>query len=232
MALRTTLEELVEMVRDEARLSTNTSRGTDHRSHIVRLIKRHYEILLADHEWEHLMIRREDAGKIMQAGQRYYDFPAELDTGRIHKVWYKWGNDWRPLIYGITPADYNDQDSDLDERRDPAEKWDFYGAKQFEVWPVPITNGNEVRFEGVRKAEQLLHENSRADLDDNMLALFVAAEILAENGQEESARLKIDAARRIFGQQKRRLSGDTRIRIGMGCSERDPRFYPREIKQV
>jgi hypothetical protein len=232
MALRTTLEELVEMVRDEARLSSNNSRGVDHRPHIIRLIKRHYQTLLEEHEWEHLQIKREDAGKTMQAGQRYYDFPVNLDTGRISKVWYKWGNDWRELIYGISPHDYNDQDSDDGERRDPAEKWDFYSAQQFEVWPTPISNSNEVRFEGVRKGEQLLMENSRADLDDNMIALFVAGEVLAENGQKDAAQLKIEAARRIMGQQKRRFSGNSRVRMGLGCGGRDPRFYPRDIKQV
>jgi hypothetical protein len=232
MALRTTLEELVEMVRDEARLSSNSSRGADHRNHIVRIIKRHYETLLDEHDWEHLQIKREDAGKDMQAGQRYYDFPANLDIGRISKVWYKWNGTWIPLTYGIDASHYTAQDSDEDERRDPAERWDFYSPTQFEVWPMPATNGAEVRFEGVRKGERLLNDGSRADLDDNMIALFAAGEILLENGQKDAAQAKIEAARRIMGQQKRRFSGNSRVRVGMGGNARDPRFYPRDIEQV
>lgn len=212
MAIGTQLQTVVEMVQDEARLSSATSRGIDHLPHIKRLIRRYHRQMAQEHTWEHLQIKRSDAGVMTAAGQRYYDWPATLDVDRITCVWVRWGGDWDKIGQGITPFHYTIHDSDAGSRSDPVELWDFYGRTQFEVWPMPASI-YEVRFEGRKVINALASDSSPLDLDDEMIALFVAAEILAENNQK-SADLKLGVANRILGRLKGGVSDGTRIVMG------------------
>lgn len=231
MALRTTLNDIVDMVRDEARLSSNTSRGSDHRANIVRLIRRHYLTLADGYDWQHLSLRFGDSKKEMVAGQRFYDFPANLNTDRIVEVHHKHGAVWNPLDYGIGLNEYSARDSELDERTDPVSKWDYYGHAQFEVWPIPASASGAVCFTGQKKVEPLSADDSRADLDDELIALFASAEILAGNKQMEAAQAKSDAARARLQQLKAGKSDKSRVCIGRGPAQA-PSHRPRSIDYV
>jgi hypothetical protein len=241
MALRSTLRDLVEMTRDEARLSTNTSRGTDQRGHIVQLIRRHYQMLAEGFEWEHLQLRRTmaESRKALAAGQAEYDFPVALNIqAGIKKVWVKWGAEWEPLTYGITVEDSSFLDMDNNATRaDPIEKWDFYGHEQFQVWPRPQTdytvdNGYAVAFDGQRRIEQLVDDESRADLDDILISLHAAAELLVENQQKDAAGLKLEMA----GERHKRLTGalasKARVVMGIGVIDGNSRRRPARIDYV
>lgn len=231
MALRTTLNDIVEMVREEAGLSSNTSRGTDNRANIVRLIKRHYTTLAESYTWPHLEIKREVATKVMADGQRYYDFPANINTDKIESAWFKWGSLWHELDYGIGLDDYNAQDSETGDKSDPAVKWDFYGDSQFEVHPVPASASGIISFVGQKKVETLNSNDSRADIDDILISLYVAAEILAMNKQQTVAEIKAQAAGARLAQLRAGKNDKTRIQVGIGRIDRDTR-RPREIKYV
>lgn len=197
MARGTTLSELRELVRAEARLSTNTSRGIDNNDYIDRLIKRVYETLWDDHDWPFLRVRREDSGKTIQAGQRYYDYPDDMSVETIEEVWAKFGSVWHKLEYGIPPDVYNDLDSDDDERSDPPLRWQMRDEDQFEIWPMPASNDGELRFVGKRKFVQLVATTDRAEIDDIAISLICAGEILASQKQAD-AQTKFDqAVRRI-----------------------------------
>ena len=126
--LRKTLTEIVEVVRLEARLSTNTSRGIDHGDHIRQLIRTAHEALAEEFDWPHLRLRRGDSFKTLAAGQRYYDFPTNLNVQKIEAAWVQWGAQWSPLHYGITPQHYSALDSDSDARSDPVQVWEWYSA--------------------------------------------------------------------------------------------------------
>lgn len=214
MAIGAQLQTVVEMVQDEARLSSATSRGIDHLPHIKRLIRRYHKQMAQEHTWEHLQIKRENAGVPTVAGQRYYDWPATLDVDRITRVWVRWGGDWDVVEQGITPHHYTIHDSDAGSRSDPVERWDFYGRTQFEVWPMPAT-AYEIRFEGRKLVNALVSDTDPLDLDDEMIALFVAAEILSENNQK-SADTKLAVANRILGRLKAGASDGSRVVIGGG----------------
>jgi hypothetical protein len=195
--LRKTLAEIVEVVRSEAKLSTNTSRGIDHGDYIRTLIRTTHESLAEDYEWPHLRLRRGDSFKTLAAGQRYYDFPVNLNVQFIEGAYVQWGASWLPLVYGITAENYTSLDSDDDQRADPVQAWEWYsndGLNQFEVWPIPAQNDVVIAFEGRRAINPLVEENDRADIDHLVIAYTVAAEILADNGKKESAALKIDKA--------------------------------------
>jgi len=241
MALRQTFGSIVEMARNEARLSTNTSRGVDHLDHVKQLVKRHYTLLAEDFDWEHLSINRDyDESRVqLQAGSRYYNFPAAINIQKIGKMWLKWGIVWREIDYGIQFKDYSMLDPDSDARADPVLKWDRYGDAQFEVWPLPSTNGdaaapysNWVGFEGQRAIETYVADTNRADLDDFMIALYVAAELLAENGQKGASDAKIAAATRRRDSLKASMSDKSRFTMGRGMVNGTGRNYPRHPESL
>lgn len=237
MALRTTFGEVIDMVREEAGLSTNTSRGVDHLDQIKRLIKRHYKSLAEDYDWRHLELKRDSSvsRKILQAGSRYYDYPTAANPQKITRAWVKWGSTWLPLDYGITYADRSAYDPDNGQRIDPIQRWMAYDTAQFEVHPLPATNGvadgaNEVAFEGQRKVTELTQDGSRLDMDDILISLMCAAETLAASGRKDAAQVKADAAvARLWT-----LRGNTgsAARYVMGSGRVGESFMPRHPKYI
>lgn len=206
-----TLENLRVMVRAEARISTSYSRtANSNEEYIDQLIKRYYEQLWTEVDWPFARIHKENAGKPLMAGERYYDFPTTLDLERTISLWRKNGNVWGELVQGILPSDYTAMDSDANTRSDPVLKWDVYDGNQFEVWPMPASNTYEVRFDGYRRLSPLVSDQSRCELDDILVALFCAAEVLAGTGQKD-AQLKLTMANERLTQLKSRLSTKTRI---------------------
>lgn len=197
MSRGTQLQTLTEMLQDECRLSSATSRGVDHRTYLQRLIKRVQEELYDEFDWPFMKLRltSAEAGKSMEAGSRYYDFPTSLNPERITQAWHKNGGIWVKLTRGIDPSHYSAMDPETDVRGDPVQRWDWYGEDQFEVWPLPASDDDEVRFEGRKKLTALSSEAATADLDDILIVLFCAAEVLAPNNQKD-AEIKLQKAQR------------------------------------
>lgn len=225
MALHTTRGQLVEMLRDEAGISSASSRGMDNLAKLHRLISRIYETLVDDFDWTFLRVDNDAATKVLEAGQRFYDFPVAMDFGTVVSADHFYGNVWVPLDYGITPADYTAMNPETNQRADPLRKWRTYSDTQFEVWPLPASTGNLVRFRGRRKAQRLVDDDSRADMDDQLIVLYAAAEILAKSNQKD-AELKLAAANKRLLQLRRNASDKTRVRVGMGERESE-RGWPR-----
>lgn len=176
--LRQTLGELFEAVRGEARLSSNSSRGIDHANHIKQVIRSEYQRLAEEYDWPHLRLRRGDSKKTLAAGQRYYDFPVELNVQKIESAWVYWGSSWSRLTYSIGNEHYSSLDPDKDQRAEPATNWEWYSnadLTQFEVWPLPASNTQIVSFEGQRKVQLLTDDTKRCDIDGLTVALHAAA---------------------------------------------------------
>jgi hypothetical protein len=219
MALRTTLEQLVEMVRDETKVSSNSSRGSDHLAYIQRLIKRHYETLCDAFEWSFLTVHRGDAQVSLEAGQRYYDWPIEMDTKDTMKAHHFYGNVWVPLEYGIDYANYNQMNPDMNQRADPQMRWQIRDERQFEVWPLPASNGNLVEFTGTRRPTKLVANSDRADMDDQLIVLMTAAEILEAQKPGNGAVKAAAASSRLAAMREKYGGGRRRVRMGMGTQE-------------
>ena len=215
-----TLNELTEQVRAEARLSTNASRGLDDLSNIQQKIRRVQEELYDEFDWPFMRISKEDATKTLAAGQRYYDFPTNLNMERAFTLYTNTQSIWTPLEQGISMATYSEQDSDENERSDPALRWDIHNETQFEIWPLPSSNGGLVRFDGLKKLTSMVDTGDRADLDDKMIVLFVAAEILAANKQADAQLILEKANRRKATMQGRLVS---KKRLFMGGAQEEPR---------
>lgn len=232
MAIGTTLGGLIDMVRLEARLSTASSRGVEDKDRLIHMINRVYETLWDEHEWEVRRISRENCYKTLQAGQRFYDFPSTIRPQDITSVWLRWGNTWREVNYGITFAHYGQFDSERDERSEPVQQWVMRSEEQFEVWPLPASNGvalgtGVLGFEGKKKFIKLLDEDTdNCLLDDYLISLFVAYEILAANKQGD-ADAKNEQARARLSALSAKNSDRTSVRVGLGTPTSPQAGYPR-----
>lgn len=213
MSRNVTLNELTRQVRAEARLSTSTSRGLDDIENIQQMIRRVQETLYDDYDWPFMRVDKEDATKVLQAGQRYYDFPTTMNMERAFSLWTNSTSVWTKLPQGISLQDYSEQNSDENNRSDPALKWDIINETQYEIWPLPASNGGLVRFDGVKKLTPMVTTEDRADLDDRMIVLFVAAEILTANKQPD-AQLKLQLAQARRAKMQGRLISQKRLVMG------------------
>lgn len=239
MALRKTFGEIVEATRNEARLSSNTSRGIDHLDHIREIVKRNYYTLCEDFDWQHLQLNR-DAGAanrvVLEAGSRYYDFPSDLNPMKIEGAFVKWGSVWLSLDPGIGYANYTLYDPAKNQRCDPVRRWDYYGGAQFEVWPLPATTGesgvsNEVAWVGQKIPEQVVDDESRLDMDNLLLQLAAAAELLAEN-DSKAAQGKAGLAAARFLTVRGNMSGKARYAMGRGRILDGPGLFPRHPRYI
>lgn len=188
------LGELVTQLRIEANLDANPALSINIIDTMKRALRSEQERLYDEFDWPFLKITSD---KLMEAGSRYYDIPTDMNLERIQKVDVLYGARWLPVQRGISLDDYNTINSDIDTRMDPVRKWDVRDTGvgvQVEVWPVPASNGAALRFTGIKKLPALIANNDVAVLDDQMIILFVAAEMLVERNQK-AASLKLARAK-------------------------------------
>jgi len=215
MAIGTTLANLVIMVRNEARLSSSTSQGIDHLAYIKQLLKRTNNVLCDSYEWEHMRLLRTSASVALVANQQFYTFPATLNTDRPFVAYRLINGVWLRMEPVISPENYNIIDSYNGGRGIP-EAWDWNGATGFEVWPVPsaVVAGDVIAFEGTKQCGAMTADADTADMDDILLSLQVAGEILAGNNQEAAAKTTLGAANVRLSQIRASKSNASRIVIG------------------
>lgn len=231
MARGTTLEQLISDLRAEIGQSTNTAVSRASLDSLSATLRRVQSRLWGDFDWPHLRVERDIQ---MQAGGRYYDFPTDLDLTRVEKVEVKWGGIWQPVNYGITSEDFVVHDSDLGIRNNPVMRWDYYNGavgapvNQFEVWPIPANNGTPaskelyLRFTGIRKLRSLIAMSDVADLDDTLIVLYSAAEILARLKMPDASS-KLESANIHYSRLKGRQAGRTEPFVIGGCADERPK---------
>lgn len=220
MARGTQLIQLVEMLKAEAGHSTRVNVGVDKLPEIKQILRRTQETLYDESDWPFLRVA---PYKDLAAGQRYYDFPADLDLERVEQaaVWYS--GTPKPIIRGIGFDEYAQYDSENDERADPVLKWDVRwtgSAEQIEVWPIPSSDDQQLQFIGIRPLRALVSDSDVADLDDQLIVLYAAAELLARQGSKD-AQAKLGAAQARFARLKGRVKGASEMTtLGTGNSYR------------
>ena len=89
MARDNTLGQVLEMTRLEAGLDPDPALSLNVRPMLVQFIKREYDRLYEEFDWPFL---RMHSDLLTQAGERYYDVPADFDLDRIERVDFYWGN--------------------------------------------------------------------------------------------------------------------------------------------
>lgn len=215
MARGRQLQELVGQLRAETGRSQNIAVGTSELDNLKEVLRRTQEMLYDDYAWPHLRIERTIQ---LYAGQRYYDLPEDLNFDRIETIKYKYNNVYTDLERGISFEDYSIFDSNNNERSSPALKWDVRYTdltEQLEIWPIPNEN-NLVYLRGTKELDPLIEESDRADLDDRLIVLFAASEMLSRQ-KSQDARAKLEQANARYLTLKRNSQSDSEtIQVGLG----------------
>lgn len=140
---------------------------------------------------------------------RYVTFPTIDNEGvtiamnleRPYKVEVFWNQIWSELMYGIGSQEFNYLNSDIPGQiQDPIQRWRWSQEGQFEVWPMPST-AQTVRFTGQRALDTLATGADTADLDDEMLVLFVASDLLMRSKQADAQICLSQATERLRAQR-------------------------------
>lgn len=218
MARNTQLLSLIAKLRAETGRTQTVSVGVDEVENLKVILQRVQEQLYDDYEWPHMRVQRTVA---LAAGQRYYDFPTDLNMDRIQDIKLNYNSVYQKIQRGITLEDYSSFDSNatVPDRSSPALKWDSRDAgtgEQMEIWPIPSDNIQKIYFFGTKKLGNLIQESDTADLDDVLIVLYAAAEILARQGSKD-AQAKLEQANKRLMTLKRNSTNNTRpVQIGLG----------------
>lgn len=199
MARGTSLEVLVNMLRAEVRDLTDVAVGTTNVASHKQLLRRTQRLLYNRYDWPFL---KHEPYLDCADGQRFYNAPSGLNLERIISavVWY--GNVPSPIERGIGYEEYQSYDSDGGIKASPVRKWDWKwnpntSTSQIELWPIPDNNNDRIQFTGLRALSALTADSDLADLDDDLIVLFAAAEILSAK-KAEDAPAKLTAAREHY----------------------------------
>lgn len=207
------------MLKEELDQSTNVGIGVDYRPMLMRAINRSYAILLSKYTWPHLRVVSDRIA--LQAGERFYDFPDNIDYERVTDVRVWWGDKPLQVERGVAVgSEYAAFDPEDDgERSDPVLKWDTQWKDtqvQFEVWPVPASNAQQIQFTGITKTPRLVNDEDQCLLDDDMVVAFAAARILKKR-KSPDADDALAEAREFLANAQKNTGPSERVRMGLGA---------------
>jgi hypothetical protein len=221
MARGKSLLSLIAQLRAETGRTQNVAVGVDEVENLKVILQRTQELLYEEYEWPHLRVQKTIA---LSAGQRHYDLPAGLNFDRIQDVKLKYNSVYVDVERGIMLDDYSIYDSNAatPERSFPVLKWDVRhtgSAEQIEVWPIPSQSATLYMF-GTKILGNLIQEADTAELDDRLIVLFAAAEILARQKSNDAKNKLSQAERRLTMLRKNSQADSKMIQVGLGSRNR------------
>lgn len=216
MARRTQLLALVAQLRAETGRNQSVTVGVAELDNLKEMLRRVQEQLYDDYPWPHLRVQRTVA--LLQSG-RYYDFPTDLNMDRIERVALKYSGQYVEIERGIEFGDYTIYDSNAATESTPARKWDIRftdTTEQIEIWPIPNSDDQTLYLFGTKSLSTLVEESDRADLDDRLIVLYAAAEMLARQGSKD-AKAKLEQANaRLMTLRRNSMNNTKTIQMGLG----------------
>ena len=224
MARNTTLQVLLNDLRSESGHAISSALGKSTQEMMVNLLNRVQRRLWEDFSWPFLQVKKDIT---LQAGQRYYDIPSGLTLERVQSASFKNGSSWHKIFYGISTQDYTIHDSDTGSRSWPIRKYEAYGVSQVEVWPIPSENTNTTtgdglfRLEGTGNLSTFVSMSDTADLDDQLIVLFAASELLTRQ-KSLDAQLKGQQAQVHYQRLRARLSKTEPLVLGEEAAQSIP----------
>jgi hypothetical protein len=228
VARGTQLLQLVTMLRDEIGQANSVAVGSDATPGLQQKLRRVQDTLYIEHDWPFL---RQHFNRIaLQAGQRFYDVPNELNTERIEEVAVWFNALPLPIEKGIGWEEYAKYESEADSRAEPALRWDirWTGSKeQIEIWPIPSTNDQELQIRGIRKLRPLIANSDVCDIDDQLIVMFAAAELLARAKSPDAQAMLSLAQRRLGKLQGLNARGGVTQNMAQGRTPERPRTVVR-----
>lgn len=219
MARGQQLQELIAQLRAETGRDQSVSVGVSELDNFKSQLARIQEVLYDEYEWPFLRVER---SLTLSTGQRYYDFPSDLNYDRLMCVKLKRNGVYTDVTRGITFDDFSVYDSNADERSSPALKWDVRNTgagEQLEIWPIPNEDGS-LHFFGTKSLSPLVANEDRADLDDRLIVLFAAAEILARQKSPDAQNKMNLANARLSKLRSNSQAANKTVQIGLGNKDR------------
>lgn len=211
---------------------TNTVRDTE----LYQLMSNKQQQLVMEYDWS-FMTRRWDVAAPVNT--QFITYPTVDDIGltctinidEIDKVETLYNQKYQPVDYGIGSAQYNTFNYQLlGQTSYPIARWreasnpdDAVDPNEFEVWPVPSV-AQTIRFTGERLPTSITGGTIKVDLDDMLIALAVASDLLFyKNPQKAQYKIQQFQAhlRRLGGRSK--TSDKVRI-LGGGDGESTNEF--------
>ncbi|TDX21888.1 hypothetical protein DFO67_1327 [Modicisalibacter xianhensis] len=214
MARGTTLEQLTVMLKAEIGASPDYAANADMNFVYHQYLRRHYENLYDGWAWPFKRIERDIA---TAAGQRYYDWPAEIDGEQELEFWVDENGTWIRLEQGIGPGQYNSYEEG--DRQDYPYRWDWQGEDQFEIWPTAALDGVTLRIVGTKNPNKLISESDVCDIDDQMVVLYAASELLLRDDPNR-AQQKSNMAQQREDVVKKKLQTRKRLTMSGRSTER------------
>ncbi len=231
MARGAQFSSLYTRLRSDVRRSAEPALGVSDLDNLKQVINRVYATLYNGYDWPHL--RRVFDRVNLEAGSRYYDLPTGLNIERVERsaVWY---NGLPHLMQrGISFEEYAGFNSDIGVTSEPALRWDvrwMTTKEQIEVWPIPSSNAQQIEFIGIQAITTLVDDADVCLLDDDLIILFAAAEILAADGAKDAG-IRLQAAQAHLKTLEMRTKACLKsYRMGLGDS--NPEMSGRAIVRV
>jgi hypothetical protein len=174
MARGRQLSQLLDALQAEAGMSLLPASATSSKDHRIQLLNRVQDRLYKAFDWDFAFVKRDVA---VTAGNRILNLPTDLELERINEAWISNGpdgNDWRPLGFGIGEAQYR---SIQENERGMPQTWSPAEDDKFEIWPSADAS-YRVRFRGAKRLPLMVNPSDRAVLDDTLIVLFAASEMM------------------------------------------------------
>lgn len=206
MARGRQLSQLLNQLQAEAGMSLLPASSVSSKEHRIQLLNRTQARLYASFDWDFALIKRDtDLGQ----GARYVGQPADMDFERTDycAIAVAGTSDWRRLDYGINEAHYRQV---AEGTEGSPQRWGPSEGGFIEIWPVP-DDAYTLRFRGYQLLPVMVDESDRAILDDTLIVLFAAAELMK--------RAKLPD---YEDKQREAQLHFTRLRSQMGGNKRDP----------
>lgn len=213
MATGETLASLRDQLRAEIGASASPAMGQNVVHQMNHILNRNQERLWSDFDWPQLEIERDIP---MVDGQRYYSLGQDIDYTRIISVDVKYSGSWRPVHFGINTDNYNELDPEEGDKQDPVLAWNTSEDGNIEVWPTPASTGStKMRFRAIRKLPKMSADTDVALLDDKLIVLFSAADMLS-HAKAPDAGVKLQLANSHYA-RLRGHSGKNKVTIYGGA---------------
>lgn len=238
MSLNTSLSTLRTMLK--ALLGDSLSVGTQSDALYTQLLADKQQWLVGEYDFPFLKKRW---NKAIVDGDRYLAIPtvtvdgvtANIDFARPFKAFVTYTSSWMEVEYGINEEEeMNSQNPETgitgwdQVKNSPIQRWQFKDSTNFEIWPVSNT-AQTFRFVGQRTLSALAADGDLALIDDQLLVLSTAVDLLTKSKEADAPARVAEAKERL---SRIRSSMPTRSRdIVIGGAMRD-RTWRRRVKII
>jgi hypothetical protein len=220
MSRGTELTVLVDMLRSEMGHTIVRSAGVQNLENLKQVLSRVEQILWAQFDWPFGYIVETLQ---LEPGAAYYDYTENIDFTRVVDIWHvdQSTRIAHKLDYGIDPTHYM---ASMD-RQNPVLRWRHQGTARLEIWPPPISDTQVLMIYGIQRLANMVNDTDLCTLDDQLIVLHAAAELLERQGSPDAG-AKAATAAAHFRALKSKASSAKQEPWKFGAGDVRPRLRP------